>query len=50
MNFPRVLLGNSIEKCFNVEYCDQDWRLCWKIVIKYFGKDWGVTDRGVIVL
>ena len=30
MNFPRVLLGNTIEKYLNEEYCDQDWRRCLK--------------------
>ena len=30
INFPRVLLGNTMEKYFNEEYRDQDWRQCLK--------------------
>ena len=27
MNFPLMLLGNSMERHLSEEYCDQDWRL-----------------------
>ena len=27
MNFPQVLLGNSVERYLNVEYYNKDWRL-----------------------
>ena len=30
MNFPRVLLGNTMEKYLNEEHRDQDWRQCLK--------------------
>ena len=26
VSFPQVLLGNSLERYFNGEYCDQDWK------------------------
>ena len=40
-----------MEKYLNEEYCDQDiGGYVWKVVIKYFGNDWGVTDRGATVV
>ena len=50
IDLPQVLLGNSMEDIWMRNIAIKIGGYVWKIVIKYFGYGWGVTDRRAIVV